>query len=115
MIKSEKKKQKKPKLYKEKQILEFIGKGKKGKYYVASNIYILIQGVGKAIWKVRFQFQNKRFERKWAVYGENNPYFKGYEDAISKSVMIQKALASNKNPLLQDHCQIQTLDDLFSS
>lgn len=115
MIKNEKKKQKKPEFYKEKKIQGFIKKGEKGKYYVAPNIYILVQGVGKAIWKIRFQFQKKRFERKWEVYGENSPYFKDYEAAMAKSVKVQKALASNKNPLPQDHNEIQTLDDLYSN
>lgn len=107
-----KKEYRKPKLYSEKKIKQSIESGKKGKYYVAPNIYVLVQGKGKAIWKLRFQFQGKRYERKWEVYGENNPYFKDYDAAISKSVKVQKALADNKNPLQQDHSEIETLDDL---
>ena len=110
----EKDKPKKPKLYTEKQIQKSIEKGKKGKYYVAPNIYLLVQGVGLAIWKIRFQFENKRYERKWAAYGENNPYFKDYTAAVIKSVKIQKSLAANKNPLTQSHTEIQTLDDLIA-
>lgn len=113
MIKDEKKKPNKPKVYSEKKIKQLIESGKKGKYYVAPNIYLLIQRKGKAIWKIRFQFQGKRYERKWEVYGENSPYFKDFEAAISKSVKVQKALANNKNPLKQDHSEIETLDDLI--
>jgi integrase len=47
-----------------------------------------------------------------SIYGENSPYFKDYDAAISKSVKVQKALADNKNPLKQDHSEIETLDNL---
>ena len=106
-------KPKKKEIHKEKAIKKLLKAGKRGIYYVASNIYLKITSPNVGVWFLRFQFQRKRYERKWAVYGENNPYFKNYEAAISKSVKVQKALADGKNPLMQEHSEIETLDDLI--
>jgi len=94
-------KPKKKEIHKEKAIKKLLKAGKRGIYYVASNIYLKITSPNVGVWFLRFQFQRKRYERKWAVYGENNPYFKNYEAAISKSVKVQ------------EHSEIETLDDLI--
>tara|TARA_B110000211_G_scaffold223011_1_gene272381 strand:- start:837 stop:2141 length:1305 start_codon:yes stop_codon:yes gene_type:complete len=112
MTKIVKKKPKKRKIYSEEQILNSIKRGKKGVFYVASNVYLKITDKDKGVWKVRFQFQKKRIEKKLAAYGENNPYFMDYEEAITKSIEVQRALAAGHNPLERTHTSIENLDQL---
>jgi len=112
MTKVVKKKPRKKKIYSEEQILNSIKRGKKGIFYIAPNVYLQVKDKGKGVWKVRFQFQKKRIEKKLAAYGENNPYFMDYEEAMSKSIEIQRALVAGHNPLERTHTSIENLDQL---
>jgi len=103
----------KNKIYSEVQLLKRLEKGKVGVCYVARNIYLQINGKDEGVWKARFQFNKKRFEKKLAAYGENNPYFMDYESAIHKSIEFQRVLAAGQNPLERNHAFIYTIDQLF--
>ena len=111
---AEKNEPQKKKIYTEKNVLKFLKKGKVGKYYVAPNIYLKVKSRDVASWFTRFQFEKKRYENKWKVFGENNPYFADYEAAIKRSVAIQRGLATDKNPLISTHTSIETLDQLIN-
>lgn len=103
---------KKREIFTEKNLKKKITKGKPGKYYVAPNIYLLVTSKVKAVWKVRFQLQKKRIEKKIGIYGEDNPYFMDYEQAVTKSIEFQRALAAEQNPLERTHLSVENLDQL---
>ncbi|MBA6295954.1 tyrosine-type recombinase/integrase [Colwellia sp. MB02u-9] len=103
---------KKREIFTEKNLKKKVTKGKPGKYYVAPNIYLLVTSKVKAVWKVRFQLQKKRIEKKIGVYGVHNPYFMDYEQAMTKSIEFQRALAAEQNPLERTHTSIEALDQL---
>ena len=103
------------KYYKEDQIESRVHKGKFGKFYVAKNFYLYVTGKDNAVWRTRFQFQGKRFEKKVAVYGKNNPHFMDYDSAVSKSKAFERILAAGQNPLERTHAAIQTLNDLLAN
>lgn len=103
------------KYYNEDHIESRIKRGKFGKYYVAKNIYVYVTGKDKAIWRTRFQFQGKRFEKKVAVYGKNNPHFMDYDSAIKKSKEFERILSAGQNPIERTHAAIQTLNDLVAN
>lgn len=71
-----------PKTYTEKQITKLVEKGKRGRYYVSQNLYLLVKDKGIASWFLRRQFKNKRIEKKIGNYASNNVYFLDYVDAI---------------------------------
>ena len=103
------------KYYTEKQIKTLIEKGKKGRYPVAKNIYLFVKAKNIAVWKTRFQLQQKRVEKKIGTYGENNPHFLSYDDAVNTSLEFQRTLSNRQNPLERTHAAIQSLNDLVTA
>lgn len=110
-----KKKSKKRKIHKEEAIEEYVEKGKRGRYYVASNIYLKVTGPEIGSWFIRVQYNKKRLEKKVAAYGINNPYLMDYSGAVQKSIEVQRALSAKQNPLERDHVNVFTLNQLYKA
>ncbi|MEC9430360.1 MAG: integrase family protein [Pseudomonadota bacterium] len=96
-------------------ILAHVENAERGKYYVAPNIFLEITPTGKANWRTRFKFKGKRYEKVIGAYGEDNPYFMSYGDAIEKSKDFQKSFAARENPLERPHAMIETVDELMTA
>ncbi|WP_338519518.1 tyrosine-type recombinase/integrase [Alteromonas gracilis] len=105
---------KRPKTYTEKQVTKLVEKGKRGRYYVSQNLYLLVKDKGIASWFLRRQFKNKRIEKKIGNYASNNVYFLDYVDAIELATKYQRAFDLGLNPFEQQHALVNTLDELVS-
>lgn len=112
---AEKKASKKREIHGEKSILSALKKGTIGRYYVAPNVYLKVTAPDAGSWFTRFQYDNKRYEKKLGAYGANNPYLMSYKDALNKSADIQDALSANQHPLERDHATISTLNQLHET
>ncbi|WP_448569593.1 tyrosine-type recombinase/integrase [Thalassotalea ganghwensis] len=99
----------------EEQIQDLVSNGKIGKHLIASNLYLHVKDINKAHWYFRRSWKKKRVERKFAVYGENNPYFMDYMQALAHVNELQTGFSAGKNPFKSDHALIRTFDDLVQS
>ena len=105
---------KRPKTYTEKQVTKLVEKGKRGRYYVSQNLYLLVKDKGIASWFLRRQFKNKRIEKKIGNYASNNIYLLDYLYAIEIANKHQRSFELGLNPFEQQHALVNTLDELVS-